>query len=126
LNQANGTPLKNELITYREVPAGEFYFPAFVKRAEAPMLKVFGPQPQRLTEVAPQIGGEPAQGHGDVAAMFQALPRIPVTLVLWAGDDEFEPSGKILFDRSIADYLPTEDIAWLSGMIVYRLMRLAS
>ncbi|MEW5724301.1 MAG: DUF3786 domain-containing protein [Thermodesulfobacteriota bacterium] len=126
LNQARGTPLAGELITYREVPAGEFYYPAFVKRAEAPLVKTFGASPGLLPRLAPEIGGISLAGHGDGAARFPALPRAPVTLIVWGGDDEFEPSGRILFDRSISDYLTTEDVAWLAGLIVYRLMRLAS
>lgn len=126
LNQADGTPEQNEPITYREVPSGEFYYPAFFKRAEAPLLKAFGLKPELLPPAALELKGIPLTGHGDVAAQFRPLPRVPVTLVVWAGDDEFEPSAKILFDRSIPHYLTTEDIAWVSGMIVYRLMRLAS
>lgn len=126
LNQAQGTPFKNELITYREVPAGEFYYSAFFKRAEAPMLSVFGRNPDLLLKTGPQIGAEPVPDQGDAAVRVRALPRVPVTLVIWGGDEEFEPSGKILFDRCVSGYLSTEDIAWVSGMIVYRLMRLAS
>jgi len=125
LSRAKGAPLSGQAITYREVPSGEFYYPAFVKRAEAPMLSVFGNSPELLTRTAPEIGGRPVEDLGDAAAVFQALPQVPVTLVVWGGDDEFEPSGKILFDRSISHYLDVEDVAWLSGMIVYRLMRLA-
>ena len=125
LNQANGAPLKDEQVTYRETPSGEFYYQAFYKRAEAPLLSVFGNAPELLVKTAPRIGGVPDDGLGDAAAKIEALPRVPVTLVVWGGDDEFEASGKILFDRSIQHYLSTEDIAWLSGMIVYRLMRLA-
>ena len=126
LNQADGTPEQDEPITYREVPSGEFYFPAFFKRAEAPLLKTFGLKPELLPLAAPELKGSPLEGHGDTAAVFRPLPMVPVTLVIWAGDDEFEPTAKILFDRSIPHYLTTEDIAWVSGMIVYRLMRLAS
>lgn len=126
LNQAKGTPLTGDLITFREVPAGEFYYSAFVKRAEAPMLSTFGSKPNVLEATAPTIGGVPAPGYGDACARFQALPRVPITLVVWGGDEEFESSGKILFDRTISDYLSTEDIAWISGMVVYRLMRLAA
>ncbi|MEW6261523.1 MAG: DUF3786 domain-containing protein [Thermodesulfobacteriota bacterium] len=126
LNEAKGSPLTDDLITYREVPAGEFYYPAFRKRAEAPFLSVFGGRPDLLPRLAPLLGGESLPGHGDAAARFQPLPRVPVTIVVWGGDEEFEPAGKILFDRSIHHYLSTEDVAWLSGMIVYRLMRLAS
>lgn len=126
LNQAKGIPLQNEQVTYREVPSGEFYYSAFYKRAEAPMLSVFGADPDLLAKAAPLIGGKPVEGQGDAAAVFYALPMTPITLVIWGGDDEFEPSGKILFDKSIQHYFTTEDIAWVSGMVVYRLMRLAS
>ena len=126
LNKSDGTPLSGEFITFREIPSGEFYFSAFVKRAEAPMLKTFGMNPGRLLETAPLLGGAPLEGTGDAAARFWAFPRVPISLVVWGGDDEFEPSGKILFDRSISHYLSTEDVAWTASMIVYRLMRLAA
>ena len=43
-------------------------------------------------------------------------------LILWKGDDEFPPEGSILFDRGINKILSAEDIAWLSGMVVYPLI----
>ena len=49
-----------------------------------------------------------------------------MTIVIWGGDDELPPEGSILFDESIASYLPSEDIAVLSGMMVYRLIRINS
>jgi hypothetical protein len=52
------------------------------------------------------------------------LPRIPLTLVLWTGDEEFAPEATVLFDKSVRSYLPPEDIAMLSGMVVYRLIRI--
>ena len=125
LNTADGTPLENELITYREVPSGEFYFSAFVKRAEAPMLSVFGQNPERLLPAAEKLGGLPVSDMGDAAARIKVLPMVDITLVIWGGDDEFEPAGKILFDKSVSRYFSTEDIAVVSGMVVYRLMRLA-
>lgn len=125
LNTADGAPLNDEMITYREVPSGEFYYGAFVKRAEAPMLSVFGKEPGRLAPAAEKLGGKSVDGFGDVAVRIEALPRVSITLVIWEGDDEFEPAGKILFDSSITHYLSTEDIAVVSGMVVYRLMKLA-
>ena len=126
LDQADGAERADELITFREIPAGEFYYSAFTRRAEQPMIGVFGENPALLEEVAPQIGGRPGTGQGDASAEFPVLPRTPVTLVIWGGDDEFGPEGKILFDRSIPHYLSTEDVSWAASLTVYRLMRLAS
>lgn len=126
LNKADGSGLTGDLITYREVPSGEFYYPAFVKRAEAPLISVFGRDVSRMIEAGESIGGAAASDIGDAALEVQAFPSVALTLVLWEGDDEFEPTGKILFDKNIQHYLSTEDIAVLSGMVVYRLMKFQS
>lgn len=120
---ARGESLTRKLITFREVPGGSFYHPAFLKRARDPLVKVFGPQPEQLLNCGRQLGADP-DSMGDVSITLRPLPRIPVTIVLWRGDDEFPPEGSILFDESVGTYLPTEDIAMLSGMIVYRLIRI--
>jgi hypothetical protein len=53
------------------------------------------------------------------------LPAVPLQLILWEGDDEFPAEANILFDKTIGRILSPEDIAWLAGMVVYRLMALA-
>ena len=63
--------------------------------------------------------------EGDASLCFQAFPRVPVCLILWAEDDEFPPDGNLLFDASISKYLSAEDIAVLSGMVVYPLIGMA-
>ena len=67
------------------------------------------------------MGGE-TQSLGDASAMYLAFPRVPITHVLWSGDEEFSPEATILFDETITGYFPTEDIAALSGASVYRLL----
>ena len=119
---ARGDSLKRDLITFREIPEGVFYYSAFLKRAKDPFVRTFGEEPHRLLTCGSRLGAEPDQ-LGDVSITLKALPRVPVTTVLWGGDDELPPEGNILFDESITSYLPTEDIAVLSGMIVYRLIR---
>jgi len=121
---ASGAPLTHTWITFRQIPSGEFYYSAFAKRAKEPLVKTFGPRPELLVELGIQIGGTRGD-EGDVSICFQAFPRIPVCLVLWAGDDEFPPDGNLLFDASISQYLSTEDIAVLSGMVVYPLIGMA-
>jgi hypothetical protein len=121
---ASGAPMAGEWITFREIPSGEFYYSAFVQRAKEPLVKTFGHQPQLLLELGTRVGGSRGS-QGDVSLVFQVLPRIPVCLILWSGDEEFPPEGNILFDASIAQYLSAEDIAVLSGAVVYPLIGMA-
>jgi len=121
LLNASGEPLTGRAIDFRQVPEGGFYWSAFVSRAQKPLLSTFGQDLPLYVKVAATLGGEPLD-LGDAAARFMALPRVPVTHVLWGGDEEFTPEATILFDETIPRYLPTEDIAALAGASVYRLM----
>jgi len=121
LLKASGETLTGRAIDFRQVPEGSFYWSAFVSRAKKPLLETFGRDLPLYLQVAEKLGGEP-QPLGDAAARFLAFPRVPITHVLWGGDEEFPPEANILYDETIPGYLPTEDIAALSGASVYRLM----
>jgi hypothetical protein len=117
-------PPSGAWVAYREIPGATFYFGAFVKRALDPLKKVFGAQPGDLAAPATKLGGTPL-GEGDASFRFQLLPRVPVQVIVWQGDAEFAAEASILFDRSIEGFLSPEDIAWLAGMLVYRLIALS-
>lgn len=118
-------PPKGELITFRETPTGEFYYQPFVNRAQIPLVNTFGAAPDLFLKAGLKAGGT-AAGVGDASLTFHPLPKVPVTLVLWQGDNEFPPTGNILFDGHIKHFLDGEDIAFLAGIVVYRLMAQAA
>ena len=118
---AKGTPLTNKIISYKELPEGSNYFPTFSLRAIKPILDHFGKEPERLVDVATKLGGHQAD-YGDAAVTINAFPRVPITFVLWRGDEEFPPEGNILFDSTIPDYLSTEDINVLCETIAWSLI----
>jgi len=120
--QARGTPLSNKIITYKELPEGANYFPTFSKRAIKPLVDHFGQEPGQLVGAAEKLGGRRVD-YGDVAVTINAFSRVPVTLVLWRGDEEFPPEGSILFDSTISHYLSTEDINVLCEVIAWRLVK---
>ena len=122
LTSAKGTPISNKLIAYKELPEGASYFPTFAKRAIKPLLDHFGKEPHLLLDVAQKLGGNKAE-YGDVAVTINAFSYVPITLVLWRGDEEFVPEGSILFDSTISDYLSTEDINVLCETITWRLVK---
>lgn len=119
---AKGTLLTKGMITFRELPEGNVYFPTFSKRSIKPLVDNFGNKPGLLLELGKKLGGHKAE-YGDEAVTIDAFPRVPITVVLWEGDDEFAPQGNILFDATISDYLPTEDITVLCETIAWKLVR---
>jgi hypothetical protein len=124
LQNTAGEEPEGVTIDFKQVPQGSFYWSAFVSRAKKPLLMNFGNSPDIYLQVATAMGGTP-QALGDAAAQFLAFPLVPITHVLWQGDEEFDPEASILFDITIPRHLPTEDIAALAGASVYRLMAAA-
>ncbi len=121
--RAKGTPLTGKMITYKELHEGINYYPTFFKRAIDPIINNFSDKPSKLLDAARPLGGHKAD-YGDSAVTIDTFPRVPLTIVLWQGDKEFAPDGNILFDSTIPDYLPTEDITILCEVIAWRLVRL--
>jgi hypothetical protein len=122
LVQAKGTTLANKSIAYKELPEGTVYFRTFHKRAIKPLIDNFGSQPKKLLGVAKGLGGVKAD-YGDVAVTINAFKYVPITFVLWKGDEEFPPDGSILFDATVSDYLSIEDVNVLSERIAWKLVR---
>lgn len=119
---AKGTPATGKMIAYKQLKGGASYFPAFSQRAIGPLVKNFGRNPELLREAAAKLGGRKAD-YGDVSVTIDAFDRVPITFVIWKGDDELAANGNILFDANISDYLPTEDVAVLCETIIWKLVK---
>jgi hypothetical protein len=119
---AKGTEATGKLIAYKQLPGGISYFPAFSQRAIAPFVNRFGKSPELLIKAAAKLGGREAD-YGDLAVTVSAFDHVPITLVLWKGDEELAPNGNILFDANISDYLSTEDVTVLCETIIWKLVK---
>lgn len=125
LLRAGGQPLANSLISFKEIPvAGMIYLEPFNKRVTNYLLGVFGKKPQLLPEAGMLLGGTTVN-CGDYAVRLDVLPRLPITYVLWAGDEEFPPRATLLFDSTAPFYLPTEDLVVATGFSVGQLAKAA-
>ena len=121
-NSAKGTPLANSLITLRELPEGGGYFPTFSNRTSQPLLNHFAKDPHLLVEVGEKLGGHKVD-YGDAAVTINAFSHVPITIILWQGDDELAPQINVVFDATISDYLYTEDIVVLCETITWKMIR---
>jgi len=122
LTLAKGTPLTDRLITYKQVPGGAPYFARFSQLVVQPLLSQFGEKPEILIPAAEKLGGKKVN-RGDAAITIKAFSRVPVTIVLQRGDEEFPPTASVLFDSTIPDYLPSEDIRILCEIIISKLIK---
>jgi hypothetical protein len=59
---------------------------------------------------------------GDASVTLCPLPKLPVTYIIWAGDDELPPAGMILFDSTASGWLPAEDLTVLASLGAYKLI----
>lgn len=128
---ADAAPEAGHWATFRELPDGLFYAQAFAAHAEAPLAAIVAESQRdgevnrrirRLRENGANIGASDLD-LADAALRLQALPRVPVAVLLWKGDDESPGQARILFDGSAHHYLPTEDLAGMGDWLAHQLVR---
>lgn len=112
--------LEGEWLTFRELSDIEGYYPAFKKRALAPLAKKFGGEPAKLFSALQKIPGKMAQTQ-DAGIILEAFEGVPALIKVWGADDEFAPDANIYFDRSIKAIFAVEDIVVLAGLIAHNI-----
>jgi len=118
---AKGTAAANKFVPFRDLPGGVVYYPTFSKRTMEPLTRYFGREPELLVRASQRLGAQ-LSDMGDTAVTINAFRRVPITLVLWHGDEELSPQLNLLFDANIMDYLETEDVTVLCEIITWKLV----
>ncbi len=84
---------------------------------EEPLCERFAAKVDELKTAALALGGEDKlekNPSADAAFMFRPLPKIPVMLLFWDKEDDFEAQAKLMFDETIVEHLDIESIMFLS------------
>jgi hypothetical protein len=63
---------------------------------------------------------------GSASVNLLLFPKVPVTVIVWGGDAEVPAACTVLFDRSIGNIFPTEDVAVAGSFLVEKLARARS
>lgn len=122
LVNAKNLDLTGKLLTFRELEGGDIYYPAFCARGINKITKEFGADPALLNDAGDRLGAKKGT-YGDVSIILEVFPKVPVNVILWEGDDEVPPSSNMLFDSSIKELLPTEDVAVIGGFVASALIK---
>jgi len=121
---ASGRPLGEDKIPYGDIPGCRPYQPVFERRVVRPLVSAFGFDRDAFGAAGEALGAT-KESFGDASFTAHALPMVPLTFILWEGDQEFPPSIKILFDPSVDAYLPLEDITVVSKLAAVRIIKAA-
>lgn len=119
LCRADNAPLSNQLISYRELENGHVFYPAFLRESIQPLAKKFSLEPAGNIKRAGLELAALFEEKADICAIFDFLPRFPVTVKIWLKDEEIPGSANILFDAAANHYLHTEDIAVVGNLVSY-------
>lgn len=115
--------VEGSLISFRELPGGgDIYYPAFQKNAIQPIIQRFGENPVELIPAARPLGGKPIR-RGDAAVELPVFPKIPVSVIVWSGDEEVSANANILFDITAKEQIHIEDLAVIGGVVAGKLCR---
>ena len=123
LIKADDTPLTNTWVSFADLPTGRMYNRAFQGYSGDEVAKSFGSDLEGFRQACNVAGGKEIS-VGDASFNFQALPRVPLLVTYWLGDEDFPSSCKILFDESVHHYLPIDACAVVGGMLARKLIAL--
>ena len=124
LINAKDIALAEKLVKAESLPGGQFFFRGPHSLPTGKLAKAFGDDPQGLIRASEQFDAKRCE-FGDASIEFCALPRIPLTMVIWRGDEEFDARASILFDRTAAAQLPLDALGAAVNLTVEALVNTA-
>jgi hypothetical protein len=122
LRQADGTPLADHWIGYRELPGGSFYSQAYQGYSGDRLARAYGENPEGYVQASKILNGVSLPGLPGFAFAFLPLPRIRLASIFFPGDEEFAARASVLFDAAASHYMTTDGLALLGAGLAGRLL----
>lgn len=119
---STGASLSGNWVSFADLPEGRMYAQAFQGYSGDQVTKSVGADLDRFHEWCKKAGGLPC-ALADAAYAFLGLPRMPLVLAYWLGEDEFPSTCKVLFDSAACDYLPIDACAIIGSHLVKKILR---
>jgi len=125
LINAQDLPLANKLVRAEALPGGQFFFRGIHNLPTEKLEKAFGERPEALYQIAERFEAKRCE-FGDASIQLYVLPRIPLTIVVWRGDEQFNARASILFDQTAAAHLPLDALLAAVNLAVEALVKAAT
>ncbi len=109
----------------KDLPGGYIFFHGPHQLPTRPLEELFQMDSSYLEKAASILGGKKEE-KGDLAYVFKVFPRVPMLIVFWKGDEEFEPKVSFRFDETITKHFPLLDQVFALSYTFYRQIMAAS
>ncbi|TSA45328.1 MAG: DUF3786 domain-containing protein [Deltaproteobacteria bacterium] len=120
LIHAMDQPLSGQLVRPSDLPGGDIFTKGTHILPLDKAAAYFSDHCNEFWIAGKGLGGT-QQDYGDMSLNILPFPRVPLTLILWLGDEEFPSTASLLFDSSCVSYLPP-DIIWATSMMAVEIM----
>jgi len=117
---AINVPLSGQLIRPSDLSGGDIFIRGTHVLPLDKVAEYFENNRNEFIHIGKRLGGSQLE-YGDMSIELFPFPRIPVVLIVWAGDDEFAPKSSLLFDSTCISHLST-DIVWSTAMMTVEMM----
>jgi hypothetical protein len=125
LINAKDVPLADKRAGLEALPGGQFFFRGIHRIHTEKLEKAFGEHPEGLYRLVERFDAKRCE-FGDASIQFYALPRVPLTIVVWRGDEEFDARASILFDQTAATQLPLDALWTAVNLAVEALIKVSA
>lgn len=120
LMRSKDIPISGKWVSEKELRGGVTFFRGPHAFPTPEIARSCGKDLNFLHEAVKKMGGEPLD-MADISYRIKALPRIPMAILFWKGDEEFPPECKLLMDSTIEEHLPLDVIFGLAIEVARRL-----
>jgi hypothetical protein len=101
-------------VSFTDLKAALMKSKSFARDCEEPLRQLFDRDPAHAERALERVGAVRQEGTpAPVSWKLSALPRVPVLILHWPGDEEFPSKLKILFDASADRFLDVESLTFL-------------
>jgi hypothetical protein len=120
IRQAGSGTLSGKWTAFRDFKDGLIRSESFLGACEIPLAKMFEHDKEGVIKKLTLAGAEKVKGFStEHSYVIYVLPRLPMLVLLWQGDEEFGAECKVLLDSTATVFLDVEALLYL-GMALVR------
>lgn len=110
LTDAKDTKPTHTWVSEKDLKGGSTFFRGPHSLLVKELEDLYGRNPDAFLKAGKKLGGSEIL-YGNKGFALEVFPKVPISYILWEGDEEFPSKIGVLFDSTIESHLPL-DIIW--------------